>query len=379
MHYSFSTILMTILASNLIIVLITFCFRHRKIMLSIGYRLLAVFLVFTLIRFLFPFELPFTKSIYFSDAIFSKCIFYLQHPFYKIGFLKISLWSIFECVWFVGILVKLRRHIKDCRGSARFIAAHGRDVSRKEPYKTLLDDICGKRKNPFRVVLLSPLDVPQVYGILSPRILIPAHMELNREELYFVLHHEAYHYFHRDILIKEAVSLLCILYWWNPACKLFQEQVGLILEMHVDDSLASNHSDSESVYLHSLVHIMEIASGANPEVPSGLTVAIASKNSEELTKRFQMLCHKNKRKSIPLFLELLATVAFIYIGSYGIILEVSTYDFVDADTDTLGLTDASFYAVSKGNGSYEIYYNGILIETVESLEYYREIPVLPAE
>lgn len=377
MHYSFSTILMTILASNLIIVLITFCFRHRKIMLSIGYRLLAVFLVFTLIRFLFPFELPFAKNIYLS-GVFPNCISYFRHPFYQIGFFKISLWSIFECVWFVGILVKLRRHIKDCRGSARFIAAHGRDVSRKEPYKTLLDDICGKRKNPFRVILLSPLDVPQVYGILSPRILIPAHMELNREELDFVLHHEAYHYFHRDILIKEAVSLLCILYWWNPACKLFQEQVGLILEMHVDDSLVSNHSDSETAYLHSLVHIMEVASGANPEVPSGLTVAIASKNSEELTKRFQMLCHKNKRKSIPIFLGLLATVAFIYIGSYGIILEVSTYASVEANSEDLGIEE-NFYAVPGENGSYEIYYNGILIETVESLEYYREIPVLPAE
>lgn len=378
MHYSFSTILMTILASNLIIVLITFCFRHRKIMLSVGYRLLAVFLVFTLIRFLFPFELPFTKSIYYSDAIFSKCIFCLQHSFYQIGFLRISLLSFLECVWFAGVLVKLCRHIKDRRGSARFIAAQGRDVSLKEPYKTLMDEICGGRKNPFRVVLLSQLDVPQVYGILSPRIMLPEYMELDRDELYFVLHHEAYHYFHRDILIKEAVSLLCILYWWNPACKLLQEQVGLILEMHVDDSLVSDDSDKAASYLLCLIRIMEAASGKNSGVPCDLTVALTSKNDDELIKRFQMLFHKNRKKNIPLFLALLAMVVCIYIGSYGIILEASSYDFAPENDDFIRY-DKDFYAVSNEEGSYDIYYNGILIETVESLEYYRGIPVLSAE
>lgn len=62
-HYSFSTILMTFIASNLIIVLITVCFRCEKILLSIGYKLAAVFLVLTVLRVLFPFELPFAKNV----------------------------------------------------------------------------------------------------------------------------------------------------------------------------------------------------------------------------------------------------------------------------------------------------------------------------
>jgi len=79
MNYSFATVLMTILASNLVIILITLCFRFEKLLLTIGYRLLAVFLVLTLVRFVFPFELPFAKSIYLAEPI-SSVIFFLRQP-----------------------------------------------------------------------------------------------------------------------------------------------------------------------------------------------------------------------------------------------------------------------------------------------------------
>lgn len=172
MHYSLSTVLMTILASNLLIILITFCFRQKKILLSVGYRLLAAFLLLTAIRFLFPFELPFTKSIYLPES-FSKTLSSIRHPFYKFHNLKISIWFLIECVWFIGIVVNLVKHIRIHKKFANYIRFYGKDISNSEPVNSILSEICGKRKKPFRVISIPGLKIPQVTGIFVPKILLP--------------------------------------------------------------------------------------------------------------------------------------------------------------------------------------------------------------
>lgn len=374
MHYSFATILTTILASNLLIILITFCFRREKLMLSIGYRLLAVFLILTLIRFLFPFEFPFTKTIFLPEFI-SKILFYIQHPFFKIGVFKVSVWHTFVCVWLAGCLVNLYKHIKAYRGSSRYIAVSGYDITSKEPVRTILSEICKGRKIPFRVIVLSNLDSPQIFGIFSPRILIPEYMDLSSEAFRFALHHESYHHFHHDLLTKEAVNLLCILYWWNPACHLFQKQVGLILEMHVDDSLVNGNATATGAYMRSLISILETASDRREALPSNLTVDMISSKEGELTQRFQMLCHKRDKTRIPLFLLLLLMVVSIYLCSYGIILEGSYTTPIENDTTLFG-DSVGFYAVPKDDGTYDIYYNGIFTENVENLDYYSKVPII---
>lgn len=381
MEYSFSTILMTIAASNLIIVLMTLCFNYNKIILSVGCKVLAVFLIFTLVRFLFPFELPFTKSIYFSGII-AKCILYFQHWFYKIGFFEVSLWSVAKCVWLVGIAVKLCKHIWAHQKIGRSLSMFGKDVSLQEPYRSLLQKICGRRRDPFRILLLPSLDVPQIYGIFSPRILLPKHMELSEEELSLVLRHETYHYYHCDLLIKEIVNLLCILYWWNPACKIFKEQVALILEMHVDDALigdllTDNHANPQDDYFRSLVHLAESASLYNNLCANSKT-ALVNNDKEELAQRIEMMAARNKKPHKPMLLALTAMVATIYIASYCVIFEASSYGAIAPEPEGIEISEA-FYAYPREDGLYDIYYNDCLIETVESLDYYRDLAVLSAD
>lgn len=375
MHYSFSTVLMTILASNLLIILITFCFRKKKLMLSIGYKLLAVFLILTLIRFLLPFEWPFTKTLFLPELI-SKYLFYFQHPFIQSDTIWISLWSIFGCIWIVGSIVSLYRHIKARMGSARYIAANSKDITLEEPVATILSDICGARRNPFRVMIVPSLDTPQIFGIFSPRILVPDYIDLNSDSFRFTLQHESFHYFHHDLLIKEAVNLLCILYWWNPACRPFRKQVGLILEMHVDDSLINSDSSVAKAYMSSLIHILEAASGRKNSIPPGLTVAMSSTAEEDLIRRFQMICHK--KTCIPLFVLFLLMVASIYVCSYGIILEARYTNQIE-NSEILFDSFTGFHAVQKSDGTYDLYLNGIFTENLENLDYYPDIPILPEE
>ena len=79
-----------------------------------------------------------------------------------------------------------------------------------------------------------------------------------------------------------------------------------------------------------------------------------------------------------MLLPLLIMVISIYICSYLVIVEPSYYIESIAGTDTLDVT-SDFYAQPKSDGSYDIYLQGIFIENVETLEYYRKVPIIPAE
>jgi len=367
---------MTILASNLIIILISFCFLNKETMLSIGYKLLAFFLVLTVIRFLLPFEFPFTERIILPETI-SKYLFFFQHPFYQNGFIMISFWWLCECVWFIGCFLGLYKHIRDYRRSARFIAAHGHEISLKEPVNSILNNICGNRKNPFRVIVMSTVDIPQVFGIFSPRILIPDYMDLNSEEFYYTLRHETYHYFHHDLLIKEAVSLLGILYWWNPFCILFKRQVSLLLEMHVDDSLVNENPDTARAYMRSLINIADSAATRHDSssVSSSSTVAMFNDDNKQLYRRFQMLGHQNNRYRIPLFLSFLMLVSFIYLCSFGFILEARYNEINPTEPGDLQISDG-LYVIPKKDGTYDLYFNELFIENLENLDHYPDIPII---
>lgn len=372
MYYSLST-----LASNLLIILITFCFRQKKILLSVGYRLLAAFLLLTAIRFLFPFELPFTKSIYLPES-FSRTLSSIRHPFYKFHNLKISIWFLIECVWFIGIVVNLAKHIRIHKKFANYIRFYGKDISNSEPVNSILSEICGKRKNPFRVISIPGLKIPQVTGIFVPKILLPEQMEITDKDLPYILQHETFHHYHHDLLKKEMVCLLCAAYWWNPACHVFQKQVNLILEMHVDDSLVQNNSSVTIDYLNTLVRLLEISSSHANTAPAGVTVSAVGETENELSQRFHMMCYQHKRTDVFMFLPLLVMVISIYVCSYLVIIEPSCYIETFSQDNTMSVS-TDFYARPKEDGSYDIYFNDILIENVPSLEYYREITVMPAK
>ena len=79
-----------------------------------------------------------------------------------------------------------------------------------------------------------------------------------------------------------------------------------------------------------------------------------------------------------MLLPLLIMVISIYVCSYLVIIEPSYYIPMSEDADTFK-TSEGFIAVPKEDGSYDLYFNNVLIENVPSLEYYREITVMPAK
>lgn len=379
LDYSFATVYMAVITSNFILILITLLFRNTRIMVNAGYKLLALFIGLTVLRFALPFEFPFTMSIYLTDFEFvSLLLAQIQHPFYTIGTYEISVWNIFEIVWITGCLLNIAKYIHEHVKARYFILANSLDVTTQEPYASLLTQICNerKKKNHFQILSVSGITKPMLYGILSPCILIPENIELSQEDLYYSLAHETAHHFHHDLLIKKMLRLITIVYWWNPVCYLLTDKTDTILEMHVDDIITASDNETLTKYLQCLINIGEQAVSAEENrLSKSVTLSLLSEEDGELVQRYYMMTSAGKKKNCFLNVGLFALVLLLYAASHMFILEAH-YASPELIEDTVGQSADIIYAILKEDGSYDIYYKGIYTETTDSLEYFdSSIPI----
>lgn len=372
MNYSFSTVLMTILTSNLLIAVLVLCFRNRKIMLSVGYKLLALFLTLTAVRFLFPFEFPFARNIYFPEWL-STIVALIRHAFIPVGKIRLSVTNLLGIVWLGGTIYHIYRFHKRKANYRHYVVRYGTNKNRQEPYRSIMAKIGGKRRSSLWVVTAPFFGTPMQYGTLRPYIVLPSTLELTEEELYYVLRHETAHFYHHDAFIKDAISVIRAIYWWNPLGAILEKKSDVLLEMRVDDKLVSGDAATREAYCNVLNHISEkIQAGDETPVPgAGAAISMAAIKGEDLKYRQEMM-RQGKRKKGALFYLLATLVIAVYIFSYCFTFEAfCTIDWDKEGADFSNNEDLLF-AVPQEDGTYDIYYNydgeEIWLENVEDLE-----------
>lgn len=379
MDYSISTVYMTIFTSNLLLILISLFFRKDKVMVNLGYRLLAIFVCITFLRFLFPFEFSFTTTFALPKPI-SLVVVLLRHPFFFVFGYGVTLWSFLEIVWLVGGVVFAVRYIKEIRLLKQYILLKGKKPANSVQYKAILDEICTahKKKNHFRILEIEQLDSPKLYGIRRPYILLPANLSFSDEDMFFILSHEATHHFHHDIILKVIVRILSIVYWWNPACHKLNSQAAILLEMRVDDSI-TNESDKKKTaqYLSCLLTLAEQCRKENYSTNTFI-LSFSQLDKKALTKRFEMLIERNTPRNQVLNMSITVAMLFVYIISYFYTFEASY--FPPEVASTISITKDSSYFIQNEDGTYDLYYADIYFETVTSLEYfYDDVPIYTQE
>lgn len=367
MNYSFSTLLMAFIVSNILVIFMALCFQRQKILLSVGYKVLVVFLFLTLLRFMFPVELPVSTNIMLPGFL-SPVVTFLRHIFLSPLGIDISILSLFGIIWAIGSLHYLRIYIKECIVSRSLVTDALRDVTQEEPYVSLLSEICGRRSKRFRVLISTAIETPCLYGIVRPYILIPEGMPLTREELYYVLHHEVTHHKYHDLLTKRVVRIMFIIYWWNPACRILRKQVELLLEMRIDGSLVKKDQKVAQEYMMTLFRVADLAIDNKYQLPAGNKVSMAGKGSSALAQRVDMMLHERKKANTLLAVALCALIATVYFGSYLFTFE-SWYALQDVVEGTINTPDR-VYAVPKEDGTYDIFMYDRFRENVESLDRY---------
>lgn len=364
---------MAFLSSTIVIIFTAICFCNKKLLISFGYKMFALVLGFTALRFLLPIQFPFTANVVLSDKL-SQAVSFFRHHFIWLEHLGISfsIWEILEIIWIIGALVKLALFIKDSLVFNHWVVWYSINVSEDEHYCRLLEEICGDSANSFCVFELSGLKVPMLYGIRNPRILIPIGMELQEDDLRYLLSHETAHHFHHDIAIKLGMSLLNIIYWWNPACYALKDQLDAVLEMRIDDYVTKGVFETTRGYLRCISRVAEERSdknGKSLKIPGNSIALFNPRHFNTLTNRFELMNGEPKPYDRFLHAAALTMTVTVYLLSYAFIFEAY---FPPQEENLVEAPDPYIYAVLMENDTYGLYYGNYLIETIDTLENFPE-------
>lgn len=371
--FSSSSLLMSILFSNLLLILVSIIFLNRKFMVIIGYPLLTVFLIITFLRFAFPFELPVSTNILLPEWL-SIAIIFLKEPHISIGSLTFSVWHLFLFLWALGFVIGIYRLVCAYRKMYHRIPILGADVTKEEPYASLLGQICRerRRKNHFRIYKLPNLSVPMIFGLRSSYILLPE--ETHEKELYYILGHEAAHHFHLDQWFKLALQLLCIIYWWNPFMPLFKRQFSRVLEMRVDSYIIDScDSKQKSGYLNCLFRMFHSGNMEKASIP----IALCSADTLELAQRIAVLDKKHQRRASRFFQFLcMSVIGGLYVLSLLFIFEPHYMppEIKEEiwDSNPMVASPENSYLIANPDGSYNLYIDDIHIDTLPVLDKYMD-------
>ncbi|MDE7269543.1 MAG: M56 family metallopeptidase [Acetatifactor sp.] len=387
MHASLSTVIMTLITTNIFLILLTLFLRNPKWLIRVGYKMLAVFAFFAVLRFLFPVEFPFTVTKRlpgFLSWVLTAC----RYPLFTIGTWEVSLWTLFLIVWGIGVAVGIGRFVFDYWRISYQIVLCGKELTDKQPYKEVLEAICTerKRRNCFRVIEMPGLKAPILFGIFSPRILLPDQVQISEEDLYYILKHEIAHHFHHDMLLKVIVRLVSLVYWWDPFCILLNKQADIILEMHVDDVTAVADGVPTMEYMSCLIRMGTEALGKYAGFRN-YTVGVLPRKTGALHKRTALMCGGKSGSRAVTNILVAAAALSVYIFSYAYIWEAygtpgqGLFSETDQIDDTLFIFRAeNSYFIEREDGSFDLYYNDTYHMTVDSLEYYdKAIPVYTEE
>lgn len=374
LHFSFSTVLMTFLASLAVAVLIAVVCSHRNTMVCTGYKVLMIFVGIAFMRLLLPFEFPFTVSILLPQSL-SEIIFSLRHPWISIAELQLSLWNFFEMIWLSGIAINLFRCVSSHRKLQDYIQKYGQDKTADPQYKTILDQICQqyKRDHSFRVMELPGLNVPILFGWKDPCIILPGNLSVPPDKLCYIFRHEILHHIHHSYLIKYGIRILSILYWWNPACSILYRCSNTLIEMYIDGTITRNDREITEQYAECLLYIRQASAKIPTQMPSFFkrnTVSFAQVRNSDLKKRLWILLWKTKTwKKIITNTVLTILILCISAASYLFILEAHYTPPYFNENFSVPTPENTYFIINEASG-YDLYMNHEYLETVTSLEYY---------
>lgn len=374
-HFSFSTVLTALLASNILIVLIAIPFHKKEYTPCFGYRFLSFFIALVMLRLLLPFEFPFTSNIFLPRSI-SRITAFLRKPrMYVIG-INLSFWNIFEIVWVTGIVIKLICSVKTYRRAWNYVSEKGIDKTSDPKYKLILDDICHRhnKNNNFRVMELSTLRPPVIWDAKKPCIVLPGAIDIPPDKLQYALYHEALHYFHHDFLINKMIHFFTVIYWWNPVCTLLSEQANLLMEMQVDQAVTKGNPKAIMEYTECLLFLKEKALLFSSEKILALEKranSLLRSHGDSLERRIIMLMKKPSvfRKA---FVNIVFTVLIVFILAWSHLYTLETFYYSTASEDEvlLDATAENAYFIVDEFFGYKLYIDDIYIGTFSSLEYY---------
>jgi bla regulator protein BlaR1 len=90
----------------------------------------------------------------------------------------------------------------------------------------------------IKIAIRENTEVPSIFGIIDVKILLPKSVyELTDREIEYIICHELYHYKRKDNIILPIISILEIVYIFNPIVMICLREIKNTMEYAVDEKL----------------------------------------------------------------------------------------------------------------------------------------------
>ena len=376
-RFSFSSLYMSLLFANVMILFLYLAFQNQKLLLKFGLPMTGAVLLAAIMRMLVPFEfLHLSHNIYFPEAVSQVIGKFLQPQFFGDRF---SYWSFAKMIWLAGILIFAVRTLKKEFATAKLIAQESRSITESEPVYRVFRRIQEEIPRTCRIELrtLPLIHVPMIYGLHHPCILLPEHFDLDETSLYYILRHESAHYLHHDLLLKVLIKTFCIIYWWNPFCKALKKQTDLVLEMRVDQEVAKNpRQKMEYALCLEIVmqHLLKSVSASSPAPVS--SISFCKKSCSATVQRVNLLL-KNETPPHKGFQYILVSfIVIFFVLSFTYIFEASAEPSAEIAENSHNIDASNAFFIERSDGTYEFYFNNQYQGIIDTLQYFdKNIPI----
>lgn len=381
---SFFSFFMAVLWSSLFFCLLSLLQKNIRFIRHFGITTIFIIYLGCILRFLLPLEFSFTKAIPDSVVYAAFYDFFCLQKF-GIGSFRISLMELLSMVSILAAVLLAVRFFGQYFPFLRIASMPEKtSVFQKHQLERVLkllpDHV--RRRHPIRVLYSSQVAVPAGIGLQKRIVLLPC-LEYTDAELYYILLHEFTHFSNGDLYVKMGVTLLCILFWWNPFVYLLRRNLDEVLEIKCDlcatgAMTSAEKADYLSVIISSLERAPEVVSPMS-HLPNARLIDLHKK--ELLKKRFILTASsENNRRSLEgivarSFCILLAVITFLF--SYSFVLRPS----YTAPAEEI-VTDWTAYEMTPENTSiflddtgqyFIICHNHIRTKTVKISKTYAEM------
>ena len=123
-------------------------------------------------------------------------------------------------------------------------------------YTVTLGELSDARRLEGNVYISEKVTSPALYGILKPRIILPA--EYREGELKYILMHERAHARRGDNVIRLLALLTVCVHWFNPLAWLFLRLLFADLELACDEAVLKKcNAEQKKEYAHTILSAVE--------------------------------------------------------------------------------------------------------------------------